>query len=431
MDVYERPEMAREVVPRKYLRLLTGKVAAGRRIFFGHFEKRMKIMTKTYSPDTSCVHGPVEFAYTDPTGAVSFPLYQTATFAHPGVGQSTGFDYSRGNNPTVKHVEEIVTSLEKGSAGSVGFASGMAAICAALGLFSPGDHIIATQDLYGGTTRLFDQLSARCGLDVSLVDTSDIKNVRKAIRPETRGLYIETPANPMMEVSDLEVLGELAREEDLIYMVDNTFLSPYLQNPHRFGADLVIHSASKFLSGHNDTIAGFVSCKDEELLSKIQLFCMSEGGILAPFDAWLLIRGIKTLAIRVEKQQENARKIVDFLQEHDKIETVYYPGLGSPQEKEILNRQTSGTGSMISFRVKSADAAKKLLEEIRLITFAESLGGCESLLTYPYLQTHADVPEALREELGITDTLLRLSVGIEDAEDLIEDLDQALRKANA
>lgn len=387
-------------------------------------------MQTNYSPDTCCVHGPVEFSYTDPTGAVSFPIYQSATFAHPGVGQSTGFDYSRGNNPTVKHVEEIVTSLEKGSAGSVGFASGMASIRAVLGLFEPGDHIIATQDLYGGTTRLFDQLSRRYGLQVSLVDTSDVRNVEEALRPETRGLYIETPANPMMEVSDLIALGELVCENDLIYIVDNTFLSPHLQNPHTFGADLVIHSASKFLSGHNDTIAGFVSCKNEDFLEKIQLCCMSEGGILAPFDAWLLMRGMKTLAIRVEKQQENARRIVDFLQGNDKIETVYYPGLKSLEEKDILDRQAKGPGSMISFRVKNADVAKKLLEEINLITFAESLGGCETLLTYPYLQTHADVPEELRNELGITDTLLRLSVGIEDVDDLIQDLAQALEKAS-
>lgn len=375
--------------------------------------------------ETRCIHGNSAFSYQETTRAVSFPIYQTATFGHVGFGQSSGYDYSREKNPTRQRLEETVSALE-GAQDTVAFSSGMAAVSACFELFQPGDHIICSEDLYGGAIRLFRIIGQKNGLSFSYADTSDMEQVRSLIRPETKALYIETPSNPMMNITDLRACAALAREHHLLLIVDNTFLSPYLQNPITLGADLVLHSGSKFLSGHNDTIAGFLCSASQELAQQIRLISKTTGGVLAPFDCWLVLRGLKTLAVRMDRQQESARKIAQWLTERHEVQAVFYAGLPSHPGYEVNQAQARGVGSMISFRVNNPESARKVLERIRLITFAESLGGTESLITYPVMQTHPDVPKEMRDHLGITDTLLRLSVGLEHVDDLIADLKQAL-----
>ena len=375
--------------------------------------------------ETQCIHGDDSFSYQEATRAVSFPIYQTATFGHVGFGQSSGYDYSREKNPTRQRLEETVSALE-GAVDTVAFSSGMAAISACFELFQPGDHIICSEDLYGGAIRLFRIIGQKNGLSFSYTDTSSTEQIRSLIRPETKALYIVTPSNPMMNITDLRACADLAREHHILLIVDNTFLSPYLQNPIALGADLVLHSGSKFLSGHNDTIAGFLSSASQELAQRIRLISKTTGGVLAPFDCWLVLRGLKTLAVRIERQQENAHKIALWLSEQPEVQSVFYAGLPAHPGYETNLAQARGAGSMISFRVDSPETARKVLERVRLITFAESLGGTESLITYPVMQTHPDVPKETRDRLGITDTLLRLSVGLEHVDDLIADLAQAL-----
>lgn len=376
--------------------------------------------------ETRCIHGDLGNARKDEYCAISFPIYQTASFSHikPGHNDS-GFDYTRESNPTRQRLEEVVSSLE-GAAGTIAFASGMAAISTCFELFSAGDHIICSEDLYGGVVRLHHLISKKNGLLTAYVDSTDPENIEKAIRSETKAIYVETPSNPMMNITDLRVCADLAHKHGLLLIVDNTFLSPYFQNPLLLGADLVIHSGSKFLSGHNDTIAGFICAKDTALADRLRLISKTTGGALAPFDSWLVMRGIKTLAVRMERQQESAAKIAAWLLEQPNVTSVFYPGLKTHRGYEISVRQTSGFGSMISFYADSKEAALRLLQRVRLITFAESLGGTESLITYPAIQTHPDVPQEMREHLGITETLLRLSVGLEDVDDIIADLKQAL-----
>lgn len=374
--------------------------------------------------ETKCIHGNLDFSWDEPTKAVSFPIYQTATFGHIGLGHSTGFDYTREKNPTRQHLEEILTALE-GAYDTTAFSSGMAAVTAVFDLFAPGDHVICSEDLYGGVTRLVNTIGKKNGLMVDFVNTGDLDEIKRVLRPETKALYIETPSNPMMEITDLSACAELAKEHNLLMITDNTFLSPYLQNPIALGADIVIHSASKFLCGHNDTIAGFVCSAKEELAAKIRLIAKTTGGCLSPFDSWLVMRGIKTLAVRMERQQENADKIARWLTEQKKVRKVYYAGLETHPGYEINAKQAKGAGAMISFDVDSVETAQRVLEKVRVITFAESLGGTESLITYPMKQTHPDVPKEWREKLGITDTLLRLSVGLEHVDELIADLEQA------
>ena len=376
--------------------------------------------------ETRCIHGDLATSLPDENRAISFPIYQTASFSHvkPGHNES-GFDYSRESNPTRQRLEEIVSSLE-GAAETTAFSSGMAAISACFELFSPGDRVICSEDLYGGVIRLHNLISVKNGLHIDYVDTTDLSAISAAIRPETKAIYVETPGNPMMEITDLRGCGKIAHEHELLLIVDNTFLSPYFQTPLALGADIVVHSGSKFLSGHNVTIAGFASAKNQEIADKIRLISKTTGGVLSPFDSWLVMRGIKTLAVRMERQQENAEKVVEWLLEQPQVSKVFYPGLKDHPGYDINAGQTRGTGSMISFRVNSADTALRMLQKIKVVTFAESLGGTESLLTYPALQTHPDVPCEVRERLGITDTLLRLSVGIENADDIISDLKQAL-----
>lgn len=375
--------------------------------------------------ETRCIHGNSDFSYQEATRAVSFPIYQTATFGHIGLGQSSGYDYTREKNPTRQHLEETITALE-GAYDTVAFASGMAAISACFELFKPGDHIICSEDLYGGVIRLFRTIGQKNGLSVSYVDTADIGKVRSQLRPETKALYIETPSNPMMNITDLRACAALAKECDLLLIVDNTFLSPYLQNPIQLGADLVLHSGSKFISGHNDTISGFLSSATQELAERVRLIAKTTGGVLAPFDCWLVLRGLKTLPVRMERQQENAIKVARWLSQHPHVSQVFYAGLPEHPGYLINQRQARGAGSMISFRTDTVETAQRVLEKVRLITFAESLGGTESLITYPMMQTHPDVPQEMREHLGITETLLRLSVGLEHVNDIIADLSQAL-----
>ncbi|MDR3278151.1 MAG: PLP-dependent aspartate aminotransferase family protein [Oscillospiraceae bacterium] len=373
--------------------------------------------------NTLCIHGS-DKKY-DVTGAVSVPIFQSATFAHPGVGVSTGFDYSRTQNPTREHLERTVAALEKGC-DAVALATGMAAASVLMGLFSPGDHLVASDDLYGGTHRLFFQLAVRYGITFTLVDTADLAAVRNAVTDHTRAIFVETPTNPMMQVTDIAAAAALARERGLLLAVDNTFLTPYLQSPLALGADIVLHSGTKYLGGHNDALAGFLAVKDPGLAAKLRFIANTVGAGLAPFDSWLIIRGIKTLAVRMDRQQESAGKIAARLLEYPEVTDVFYPGLPSHPGYEISKRQARGGGAMISFNVRDAETARRLLGKVKVILYAESLGGVESLITYPMLQTHADVPEAEREAKGIGARLLRLSVGLESAEDLIADLRRAL-----
>jgi len=372
---------------------------------------------------TKCVHGGERRS--DPTGAINVPIFQSATFAHPGVEQSTGYDYSRLQNPTREHLERTMASLEEG-ADALAFSSGMAAEATLMELFAPGDHIIASDDLYGGSVRLFQHISAKNGIQATLIDTGDIHALKQAIRPETKAVFVETPTNPMMQVTDIAAVAGVTRANDLLLIVDNTFLSPFLQRPLSLGADIVVHSGTKYLGGHNDTLAGFLVVKDADLSERLRFLYKTTGACLSPFDSWLILRGIKTLAVRMRQQEASARKIAHWLRAQPKVRTVHYCGFEDHPGYAISQKQADGFGAMISFEVDHAETARQLLERVQLIYFAESLGGAESLMTYPYLQTHADVPEEQRQAKGINDRLLRLSVGLEDAEDLIADLSAAL-----
>lgn len=385
-------------------------------------EREIRVMSLEFA--TKCIYANNEKYEKDLTGAISFPIYQTATYAHPEVGQSTGFDYSRLQNPTRAQVEKVVASLENGI-DALGFSSGMAAITALMEIFKPGDHIITDADLYGGSIRLFDNISEKNGLSFSHIDCTSV-DVSDYITENTKAIFIETPTNPMMNVVDIRKLAEIAKSNSLYLIVDNTFLSPYFQNPLDLGADIVVHSGTKYLGGHNDTLAGFIVTNSQEISDKLRFIIKTVGSGLAPFDSWLILRGIKTLPIRMEKAQENAKKIVEYLLLEPKVKNVYYPGIVGSKGYEICRSQARGFGAMITFEVESPELAKHILKHTRLIPFAESLGGVETLLTYPCTQTHADVPESVRIKNGITGSVLRLSAGIEDSKDLIEDLRYAI-----
>ena len=369
---------------------------------------------QTFDIETRCCHYVTDIVNGHPHGAVSVPIYQTATFAHTEIGEhptKDTFTYSRGSNPTRRELEDTLASLE-GAGDCVATATGMAAIAIVLELFNPGAHVICTCDLYGGAVRIFGEIAPKRNVSFSYVDTGDLDAVRKAIQPGTRALYIETPSNPTMRVTDLKAIRKLADEFNLLLIVDNTFLTPYFQRPLELGADIVVHSGTKYLAGHNDTCAGFICThKDRtDLAERIRYLCMSFGPVLAPIDSFLTLRGIKTLALRMERQSENAKAIAEWLKNHKKVKKVYYIGYGA----------------MISFEVDSEKTAKDVLHKIKLIIFAESLGGVESLLTYPMIQTHRELSAEQRNLLGINERFLRLSVGIENVNDLIRDLDQAL-----
>lgn len=374
--------------------------------------------------ETIAVHGSGE--WNEETGSISVPIYQSATFKHKGLKQSSGYDYSRLQNPTREELEKTIAKLEGGRDG-LAFSTGMAAIDAIARLFLPGDHIIISDDLYGGTYRLFEEVYKNYGIEAAYVDTTSLEEIKNNIKKNTKAIYIETPSNPMMKISDIGAISKLSKENGLLTIVDNTFLTPYLQKPIKLGADIVIHSGTKFLGGHNDTLAGLIVSAKEALTEKLRFTQVSIGATLSPFDSWLIQRGIKTLAVRVEKQQENAMKIAKWLKENDKVEKVYYPGFEEHEGHKICAKQAEGFGAMISFLVKDKEMIKKILGSVKIISFAESLGGVESLITYPYLQTHAAIPEELRDKLGVTDKLLRLSVGIEKVEDLINDLEKSFK----
>lgn len=373
---------------------------------------------------TKCLH--LEEEGFDNYGAISFPIYQTATYAHPGVGKSTGYDYSRLQNPTREQLEKVVASLEKGI-DALALSSGMAAIALMMELFSPGDHIIVDADLYGGSIRLFRNVSAKNGITFTSIDCYQ-EDVESYITEHTKAVYIETPTNPMMHVTNIAALAKITRRHDLLLIVDNTFLSPYFQNPLTLGADIVVHSGTKYLGGHNDTLAGFLVTDREDIREKLRFLIKTTGAGLAPFDSWLILRGIKTLGIRMDRAQENALRIAAWLKERGEVTEVLYPGLPEHPGFEIMKRQAGGFGAMLTFQVESKELALSILEHVRLIRYAESLGGVETLITYPTTQTHADVPEEIRLKNGITDRTLRLSVGIEDAENLIADLEAAFAK---
>jgi cystathionine beta-lyase/cystathionine gamma-synthase len=361
----------------------------------------------------------------DVNGAVSVPIYASATFSHPGVGESTGFDYSRIENPTRSHLERLIADLEYG-VDAVACSTGMAAVACVGELFAPGDHIIHSGDLYGGSIRYFRTVMAKNGVRFDAVDTSDTSAIEACLRPETKAIFVETPTNPMMHVTDIAAVAAVAQRHGLLLIVDNTFLSPYFQNPLQLGANIVIHSGTKYLGGHNDSLAGYVVVDSQDLAERIRAIFGSIGFALGPFDAWLQIRGIKTLALRMEAAQASALVIAQWLRSQPKVTNVFYAGLPDHPGYQTSIRQARGFGAMLSFETDTVDTATALLNRVSTIQYAESLGGVESLITYPYTQTHADVPEDERRERGINERLLRLSVGIEATADLIADLEQAL-----
>ena len=371
--------------------------------------------------NTRCLHLEETEGKTDNYGALTFPIYQTATYAHPAVGQSTGYDYSRLQNPTREHLEKVVASLE-GGIDALALSTGIAAITLMMELFKPGDHLIVESDLYGGSIRLFNNVSEKNGIEFSRVACSN-EDVESHVKDNTKAIYIETPTNPMMNVTDIGALAGIAKKHGLLLIVDNTFLSPYFQNPLKLGADIVIHSGTKYLGGHNDTLAGFIVTNNEEISEKLRFLIKTTGAGLSPFDSFLLERGIKTLGIRMERAQENAFALAEWLKKQDVVTKVIYPGLLEHPGHEIMKKQARGFGAMITFDLDTKEHAIALLEKVRMIKFAESLGGVETLITYPTTQTHADVPVEIREKNGITDSTLRLSVGIEDSKDLIAELE--------
>ncbi|MGR9047132.1 bifunctional cystathionine gamma-lyase/homocysteine desulfhydrase [Halobacillus faecis] len=374
---------------------------------------------------TQLIHGGI--TGDEKTGAVSVPIYQVSTYKQDGVGQHRGYEYSRTGNPTRFALEELIKDLEGGHKGFA-FGSGMAAITAVLMTFNHGDHVIFTDDVYGGTYRLVSKIINRFGLEASFVDTSDLDNIQSAITDRTRAIYVETPTNPLLKVTDLEKVSALAKEKDLTFIVDNTFSTPYWQNPIEFGADIVLHSATKYLGGHSDVVAGLVVVNSEQLAEDVHFVLNSTGGVLGPQDSWLLMRGIKTLGIRMEEIEENTRQFVEFLQDLPEVTDIYYPGLDDHRGSEVHQKQARGNGGMISFDVGSGEKADQVLRNVKYFTLAESLGAVESLISVPAMMTHASIPKERRAELGITDGLVRVSIGLEDIEDLKEDFLQALRK---
>lgn len=372
---------------------------------------------------TALIHGGIT---TDAqTGAVSLPIFQASTFKQKSVGDFT-YEYGRTGNPTREGVESFIAAIEQGSNGFA-FASGMAAIHAVMQLFEAGDHLLITDDVYGGTYRLMTKILAKNNISVSFVDTADHAAIEAAITPATKAIFIETPTNPLLKVTDIRAVAQLAQQHNLTLIVDNTFSTPYWQNPLVLGADIVVHSATKYLGGHSDVVAGLVAVKDEQLAEQLHFIQNGAGAVLSPHDSWLLIRGMKTLGVRMEEIEHNANKLAAFLVAHPKVEKVYYPGLSSHKGHTIHEAQASGFGGIISFTVATEEQALALLQRTKFFTLAESLGAVESLISLPAKMTHASIPRERRLALGIEDGLIRISVGLEDIEDLIEDLTQALQ----
>lgn len=361
------------------------------------------------------------------TGATIVPIYQTSTYTQEAPGQHKGYEYSRTGNPTRAALEECVAALEGGEYG-LAFASGLAATTAVMNLLSPGDHVVAGEDLYGGTYRLFDKVLTRNGgLDFAYADTTDAESVEQALRPETKLLWIETPTNPMLTLSDIQTLSEMAHKRGAIVAVDNTFASPYFQQPLALGADIVVHSTTKYMGGHSDVVGGAAVTSDSDLHERMAFYQNAAGAVPGPFDSWIVLRGLKTLAVRMRQHEHNALAVARFLEGHPQVATVNYPGLPSHPQHDLAKKQMRGFSGMVSFTLKGGtEAAYAAVQKTRLFSFAESLGGVESLITHPATMTHAAIPKEQREARGVTDGLMRLSVGIEDADDLIADLEQAI-----
>jgi cystathionine beta-lyase/cystathionine gamma-synthase len=355
------------------------------------------------------------------TGAVNIPIYQTSTYKQQALGETKGFEYSRTGNPTRNALEKLMSELEGGTRGFA-FGSGMAATTAVLSLFKSGDRVLISDNLYGGTFRVLDKIFSNFNIKYSIINTSDIDEVRGSIKEDVKAILIETPTNPLMDITDIKKVSEVAKEKRILTIVDNTFMTPYLQKPINLGADIVLHSGTKYLGGHSDLVAGIVVVKDEALGEKLHFIQNSTGGVLGPFDSFLLIRGIKTLGVRMDRHNANAIKISEFLEEREEVEKVYYPGLKEHPSHEIHKAQAAGFGGMVSFVIKKEYDYKKFLESLKLITLGESLGGVESLVCHPASMTHAAIPRELRDKVGIVDNLVRLSVGIEDVYDIEQDL---------
>lgn len=362
------------------------------------------------------------------TGAINYPIYQATAFRHPKLGQSTGFDYIRTKSPTRTVLEEAAAALECGDAGFA-CSSGMAALQTLFAMFGQGDHLIVSLDLYGGTYRLLERIMSRFGVTASYVDTNDFDALESVRTPQTKAVFIETPTNPLMMITDIEKVAAWAKVHGILTIVDNTLLSPFFQRPIELGADMVVHSATKYLGGHNDVLAGLIVTKGKQLSEEIAFLHNSIGAVLSPTDSYQLMRGMKTLALRMERHQSNATRIAEWLLEHPAIDNVYYPALEQHPGYEIQQRQSSGNTGIFSFRLKNAAYVEPILRHLKLIAFAESLGGVESLMTYPAVQTHADIPQEIRDQIGVDDRLLRFSVGIEHVDDLIADLEQAIEAA--
>ncbi|NEX49568.1 cystathionine gamma-synthase [Lactococcus lactis] len=374
---------------------------------------------------TKVIHGGISTDKT--TGAVSVPIYQTSTYKQNGLGQPKEYEYSRSGNPTRHALEELIADLEGGVQGFA-FSSGLAGIHAVLSLFSAGDHIILADDVYGGTFRLMDKVLTKTGIIYDLVDLSNLDDLKAAFKEETKAVYFETPSNPLLKVLDIKEISAIAKAHDALTLVDNTFATPYLQQPIALGADIVLHSATKYLGGHSDVVAGLVTTNSKELASEIGFLQNSIGAVLGPQDSWLVQRGIKTLALRMEAHSANAQKIAEFLETSKAVSKVYYPGLSSHPGHEIAKKQMSAFGGMISFELTDENAVKDFVENLSYFTLAESLGGVESLIEVPAVMTHASIPKELREEIGIKDGLIRLSVGVEAIEDLLTDIENAFKK---
>src|SRR6266403_774217 len=358
------------------------------------------------------------------TGSVTVPISQTSTYAQEGLGKNKGYEYARTQNPTRSALEQNIAALE-GARFGFAFASGMAAIDATLRLIKSGEHVLVSDNTYGGTARLFTKILANYNIDFDFIDTSDVLNVETAIKPNTKMLFVETPTNPVMIVTDLKAVSEIAHRSGARVVCDNTFMSPYLQRPLEFGVDIVVHSTTKFLNGHSDGIGGAVVLNDEEDANWIAFIQNSAGAILSPFDSWLVLRGTKTLALRMEQHDKSGREVAAFLEDHPKVKKIYYPGSKSHKQHDLAKRQQKGFGSMVAFDVGSLEAARTVLESVKVCTLAESLGGVETLICHPATMTHASVAPEVRERLGITDGLVRISVGTEATDDIIADLDQA------
>ena len=372
---------------------------------------------------TQCIHTGQE---PDPaTGAVTVPIYATSTYVQEEIGKNKGYEYARVSNPTRARLEQNLAALENGVASRV-FASGMAAINAMCTLLRSGDHVVCSHNVYGGVPRLFNQILVNYGLEFSYVDTSDLSSVERGLRRNTKLVYVETPTNPLMTISDIAAIAKICHRRGAELVVDNTFMSPYFQRPLELGADMVVHSTTKFLNGHSDGLGGVIVCSRPEQAEKLAFIQKSAGAILSPFECWLVLRGVKTLAVRMQQHDASGRTVAEFLKRHRKVEKVYYPGLPEHPQHELARRQMSGFGALITFETGSFKNANKMLRKVRVCSLGESLGGVETLISHPASMTHAALGEKGRKAIGLTDGMVRISVGIEDVEDLLSDLEQAL-----